>query len=597
MKVSRVILNNFAQHKKVEHLFHENIIGVVGKNGSGKSNFANAISIAMTGEFGKKKKKDLITFGEKTGDIFVEGDINGNIFSISRSLHSNQCTLKYGNEEIDGADSVNEKILELLGCEKSFLSNMVFVSQTDILGVLFGSAAERNKTLRKFFGLQKLEELDDALTSWHRNISYPVLIDEDQAKNAISSIRSMIEENESSIQSKLSEIEGLRESIDGIDLNKITKNYSDSLSKNRLSEEISRVIDQLAASEKELSLLVEPSVDLEKMQKLKDISENIDLIIGAQKNELEILQVFLGHKSGSMTECPLCNSSVGSENLDNFRSREAKLRQDIDKNVFKSNEYKKQLRQIDHVISTYEVEKKQILKSISNSKELLDIKKKEFDSKLFPAHPPSKYQDGISFYNNVTSSIHKLESDIALIESTNKKLQIQLDTHLSDLKKANNSKLLYSGTKVHHSRISRIRDIFRHDGLSGVYINHQMNKMSQSINEYLNRFGAIYNVKLGQDNEFVCDFGNKVRPSSDLSCGQKVVLSLAFRFAAREIFTTGVNLIVLDEPTTWLDRETILNFKNIIESVSELSDTNNLQTMIVTHERSLMPYFKQTIEF
>jgi len=121
--------------------------------------------------------------------------------------------------------------------------------------------------------------------------------------------------------------------------------------------------------------------------------------------------------------------------------------------------------------------------------------------------------------------------------------------------------------------------------------------MSQSINEYLNRFGAAYNVKLGQDNEFICDFGNKVRPSSDLSCGQKVVLSLAFRFAAREIFTTGVNLIVLDEPTTWLDRETILNFKNIIESISELSDTNNLQTLIVTHERSLMPYFKQTIEF
>ncbi len=508
MKVSKVILNNFAQHKRVEHSFEENIIGIVGKNGSGKSNFANAISIAMTGEFGKKKKKDLITFGEKTGDIFVEGDINGNNFSISRSLHGNQCTLKYNNEEIEGADSVNERVLELLGCEKSFLSNMVFVSQTDILGVLFGSVAERNKTLRKFFGLQRLEGLDDALTSWHRNISYPALIDEDQAKNAISSIRSMIDENNNSVQSKMSEIIELKESIDGIDFNKITKNYSDSLKKDRLSEEISRIINQLADSEKELSLLVKPTIDIDKIQRIKESSEGIDLLIGAQKNELEILQVFLKHDGGSITECPLCNSTVGSENLDDFRERERKLRQDIDKNIFKSNEYKKELRQLDRIVSTYEVEKKQLLKTISNSNELLDSKKKEFDSKSFPSHSPDKYQDGINFYNNVTSSIQKLESEIYLIQSTNKKLETQLHAHVLDLKKANNSKLLYSGTKTHHSRISRIRDIFRHDGLSGVYINHQMNKMSQSINEYLNRFGAAYNVKLGQDNEFICDFGN-----------------------------------------------------------------------------------------
>ena len=61
MKISKVVLNNFAQHKKVEHVFHENIIGILGKNGSGKSNFAFAISVAVTGEFGKKKKKDLIS--------------------------------------------------------------------------------------------------------------------------------------------------------------------------------------------------------------------------------------------------------------------------------------------------------------------------------------------------------------------------------------------------------------------------------------------------------------------------------------------------------------------------------------------------------
>ena len=124
-----------------------------------------------------------------------------------------------------------------------------------------------------------------------------------------------------------------------------------------------------------------------------------------------------------------------------------------------------------------------------------------------------------------------------------------------------------------------------------------MNQMCSSINQYLQSFNAAYRVLLGEDNEFMCDFGDKIRPSSDLSCGQKVTLSLAFRFASCEVFSTGVNLIVLDEPTTWLDKETVDSFQAIIESISELSDSQNLQVLIVTHERSLMPYFRQTIEF
>jgi len=166
-----------------------------------------------------------------------------------------------------------------------------------------------------------------------------------------------------------------------------------------------------------------------------------------------------------------------------------------------------------------------------------------------------------------------------------------------DLQNCKNIKSRVSGIKIHESRVSRIRDVFRYDGVSGRYVNYQMNKMCSSINHYLASFNAEYRVSVDEDNEFICDFGSKTRPSSDLSCGQKVVLSLAFRFASCEIFSSGVNLIVLDEPTTWLDKETILNFKGIIESISQLSDSNNLQVLLVTHERSLIPYFRQTIEF
>jgi DNA repair exonuclease SbcCD ATPase subunit len=150
MRINKVKLSNFAQHKNLEVDLSENIVGIIGRNGSGKSNFASSISMAITGEFGKKKKKDLITFGEKSGSIYVEGSIRHKNFIVNRSLDSNTTNLSYNSEIFDGAETVNEKFLELLDCDKSFLPNMVFVTQTDILGILFGKQAERNKMLQKF---------------------------------------------------------------------------------------------------------------------------------------------------------------------------------------------------------------------------------------------------------------------------------------------------------------------------------------------------------------------------------------------------------------------------------------------------------------
>ena len=95
MQITRVLLKNFAQHKFVDQYLTENIVGIVGRNGSGKSNFASAISIAISGEFGKKKKKEYITFGEKSGEIQVEGVINSKNFIIKRSVQ--MLLIKFGH--------------------------------------------------------------------------------------------------------------------------------------------------------------------------------------------------------------------------------------------------------------------------------------------------------------------------------------------------------------------------------------------------------------------------------------------------------------------------------------------------------------------
>jgi exonuclease SbcC len=598
MKIKRVKLNNFAQHKNVDVSFDEKIIGIIGRNGSGKSNFANAISVGITGEFGKKKKKDIITFGQTTGNIYLEGDIRGSEFIVDRSLDSNKCTLKYKDEFIEGADDVNSRLLEILGCDKSFLPNMVFVSQTDILGILFGRPTERNKMLQKYFGLEKAAKLELLLGQWKSNISYPALIDENQTRNSIKELEAIVSENDKEIEIKKSEIDSITQELSGIDIELIIKNYKESSEKEKITSEISLITKKIEEDEILLQELKPPAEKRDEIDSLKDRLAKIDVLIGSKKTESDLLSVVCKHTNTAKSECcPLCNSELDSLKVEEFSLRLSKVNEDLSNLILESQEVKLSIRKKESNITSYESNKYNLKSSIKYNKDKLEKIQKNFDERKFPKYSKEKYLDGINYYRQKDSDINKLNSEIKILDSTNEKLKDQINTLLDNSIEAKKIKSIFTGTKIHESRISRIRDIFRHDNISGKYVNAQMQKMCCAINDYLISFGAEYKVKVAEDNEFICIFKDKHRPAADLSCGQKVVLSLAFRFASCETFSTGVNMIVLDEPTTWLDRETIANFKTIIENITELSEANNLQVLMVTHERSLIPYFRQTIEF
>jgi DNA repair exonuclease SbcCD ATPase subunit len=596
MRINKVKLSNFAQHKNLEVDLSENIVGIIGKNGSGKSNFASSISMAISGEFGKKKKRDLITFGQKTGSIHVEGIIKNKEFIVDRALDSNTTTLNYDSEIFDGADTVNEKILELLDCDKSFLPNMVFVSQTDILGILFGRQAERNKMLQKFFGLEKAAKIELLLGQWKSNLSYPAIIEEDQLINSISRLEEMVDENTKNIEAKKQKIEELNDETSGVDEEKIYDNYKKAQQKENLIREIDTLRSNIDLHKEELDNLKSPNIDSDQLNSIKSQVESIDLSIGAYSSEIETLEVISRHSGSHTGNCPLCGMIIDSSIIQKLSERLDTVKKKMKSQIEKSKQIKISLRDLENRKSTHDTKKSNLTSSISNYLRSINKAQSDLSSGDFPKFSSDMYLDGLNSHKKSINELKSLINEVQLLESTNIKILDRITASKVDLENCKNIKSRVSNIKIHESRVSRIRDVFRYDGVSGRYVNYQMNKMCSSINQYLASFNAEYRVSVDEDNEFICDFGNKTRPSSDLSCGQKVVLSLAFRFASCEIFSSGVNLIVLDEPTTWLDKETILNFKGIIESISELSDSNNLQVLLVTHERSLIPYFRQTVE-
>lgn len=595
MKITKVQLHNVTQHTDVTHEITEDVVGIVGQNGSGKSNFASAIAAAVTGEFGKKKK-DLITYGKKDGFIHVEGIIKTIPFQIERHLNTTEAWLKYGEETINGADAVTDKLLSLLGCDKSFLPNMVFVSQQDILGLLFGRPAERNKMLQKFFGLEKAAKLEQMIGSWKSNISYPAIIDEAQSTAAIENLTDLIGKQKDEIASRVDRRDELVESLGESNEERIGENLTRAKEKETLEKDLEYHKVILVGNKNNLEWLSKPEFEESDLEKQREKLRTLQEESGGLTELMQILSVADGLQDAECG-CSICGGELSPL-----------IKESMSRRIKESKDRLKQIATESHVISSmlsvktskldnYSKQLYKLTKDISSGESSVEKYSALLSHGVWPKFHSSRYQDGLNAINKDKEELRSLKNEIKLIQENITAISNQISNHEKDLESSKLVKAKFSGTKIHESRVSRIRDVFRHDGISRRYVNYKINQMASSINQYLENFGAKYRVSVGSDNDFICNFPGKSIPATDLSCGQKVALSLAFRFAACEIFSTGVDMIVLDEPTTWLDRETILNFKDIIESVSELSDSKNLQVLIVTHERSLMPYFRQTIEF
>ena len=70
---------------------------------------------------------------------------------------------------------------------------------------------------------------------------------------------------------------------------------------------------------------------------------------------------------------------------------------------------------------------------------------------------------------------------------------------------------------------------------------------------------------------------------------------MGFRFAVYTLFSNKLGLISLDEPTAYLDDETIARFGDLLQKIAQIARNSSLQILMATHEASLAPCFDQTI--
>ena len=192
-------------------------------------------------------------------------------------------------------------------------------------------------------------------------------------------------------------------------------------------------------------------------------------------------------------------------------------------------------------------------------------------------------------WSRVSAGRREAEQQMAAADSRLQELTRQLQTAKAQQASAERDRrwqLLLGAVQavVHASALPRFVSQRNLERLEGV------------INDHLGYFETDFRIRATDGLSFEARFTDGRRqPAERLSAGQQVVLALAFRLALNLLTADNVGVLVLDEPTAYLDEHHIRGFEPVLTRLRELSSSRGLQCLMVTHEQSLAPLFDSVI--
>lgn len=205
--------------------------------------------------------------------------------------------------------------------------------------------------------------------------------------------------------------------------------------------------------------------------------------------------------------------------------------------------------------------------------------------------------------SHALEEVRSIEMDIAKGEAGVEQLDRQISEAKDLVLKLRERQRAGDALRAKLSVLGDVRDWFSYRNGPRVLTRSVMSALTDSVNSYLDKFGSVFTVEAADEG-----MGFKVRfvdgraapepppDASMLSGGQKIALAVAFRFAVYTLFSDKLGLLSLDEPTAYLDAETIGRFGDLLQRISQIARNSGLQVLMATHESSLAPVFDQTIQ-
>ncbi|DAB30794.1 MAG TPA: chromosome segregation protein SMC, partial [Sulfurimonas sp. UBA12504] len=140
MILSKLHLENFKKYTAYDITFGEGLVGIIGKNGSGKSTIFEAILFALYGEFKERGNKELIrnaNASEKDAVVVeLDFEFEGIEYKVLRefrgkAMSANAKLFKNAELTTSGAKEVTNAIIRLTKMSKEAFMHTLFASQKE----------------------------------------------------------------------------------------------------------------------------------------------------------------------------------------------------------------------------------------------------------------------------------------------------------------------------------------------------------------------------------------------------------------------------------------------------------------------------------
>ena len=299
MILSKLHLENFKKYTTYNIEFGEGLIGIIGKNGSGKSSIFEAILFALFGEAKKRGNKELLRNANAPSKdavvVELEFEFEGVGYKVLRefrgkAMSANAKFFKEGELTTTGAKEVTTAIVKLTGMGKDAFMHTLFASQKELTSLSSLKNEDRKKMIRRLLGLEKIDFVEKELVEKSRALSREisafaeVLLSDENLKVKQEQIKS----NDDAKEKLLKEVKDRSEELEHI------KNKEQSIKKELVELNIIKEQKQKVFSELEII----------KNTKSSEILNQVKL--SAELHELE-------HKQESLTK--LGNLKADYENL------------------------------------------------------------------------------------------------------------------------------------------------------------------------------------------------------------------------------------------------------------------------------------------
>jgi len=144
--------------------------------------------------------------------------------------------------------------------------------------------------------------------------------------------------------------------------------------------------------------------------------------------------------------------------------------------------------------------------------------------------------------------------------------------------------------------VSSAGDVFHWNNLPKLVSQSNLQLLVGDINANLQFFNDPFYVEADSDLTFNVFFaGQEPVKAKQLSGGQKVLLSIAFRAALDRVFGHNIGMMFLDEPTSGLDADNVSFFQEALQQLAKKVGENH-QLIVITHVQELGKVFDQLVE-